>query len=115
GQNRDQLVKRLSTLGVIVAPVLSPGEIAADETLKARGHLQHVVHPEAGSAFQSTLAAKFSHSRLPEVKPAPLQGQHSLEVFRELLQMSEDEYRSLCERELSGTGPSSRASVASQA
>jgi hypothetical protein len=41
-------------------------------------------------------------------RPAPLQGEHSLEVFRELLAMTEDEYAALVAAEISGVGPALR-------
>ncbi|MCB1692310.1 MAG: CoA transferase, partial [Pseudomonadales bacterium] len=112
---RDELAHRLARAGVIAAPVLAPDEVAADTTLRERGHMVRIEHPEAGSAWQSTLAAQFSRTELAAPRPAPLQGQHSLAVFAEFLGMDEREYDSLCEREITGTGPSKNASVENQA
>jgi hypothetical protein len=39
------------------------------------------------------------------VRPAPLLGEHSLEVFREFLGMGEAEYDELVRAGVSGTGP----------
>lgn len=115
GQDKSELARRLTAVGVPAAPVLAPDEIAADEALRERGHLVEIEHPEAGPAWQSTLAARFSRSTLPRPRHAPLQGQHSLEVFRQLLGMSDEKYDDLCRREISGSGPASSSSVANQA
>jgi crotonobetainyl-CoA:carnitine CoA-transferase CaiB-like acyl-CoA transferase len=38
-------------------------------------------------------------------RPAPAQGQHSLEVFQELLGMSEERYAELVAENITGEGP----------
>lgn len=113
--DKVELTARLREAGVLAAPVLAPDELAQDQFLRDRGHMRQIDHPEAGSAWQSTLPAKFSRSALPAPVHAPLQGQHSLEVFKEFLDMIDADYRSLVERGISGTGPSPKASVANQA
>jgi len=113
--DKAELSARLSKSGVAAAPVLAPDEIAEDVTLRERGHMVKIEHPEAGAAFQSTLPARFSRSQIATPRPAPLQGEHSFEVFSELVGMTEADYQALCEREISGTGPSGKASVANQA
>lgn len=101
----DQLAKR----GVPAAAVLDAGEVAADANLRARGHLVRVDHPEAGPMWQSGCPVRFSRTPVAVSRHAPLQGEHSFEVFRELLGMSESRYRELVERGVTGKGPVPRA------
>lgn len=114
-KERDALASQLARAGVFAAPVLAPDEIANDMALRERGHMQIIDHPETGPVWQSILAAKFSRTAPPAPRPAPLQGQHSLEVFKEFLGMDNATYEALCDREITGIGPSSRASVENQA
>lgn len=113
--DKHGLAQMLAGLQIPAAAVLAPDEVVSDPILRARGHMVPIDHPEAGRAFQSTLPARFSRSHIPPAKPAPLQGQHSLEVFRELLGMDEETFERLCEMEVTGAGPSTKASVANQA
>ena len=101
--------------GACAAPVLRPGEIAEDADLRAQGHMVLVDHPEAGPHWQSGLPARLSRTPGGVERHAPLQGQHSFEIFSELLGMSPETYKGLVEREITGIGPSHKSSVANQA
>jgi crotonobetainyl-CoA:carnitine CoA-transferase CaiB-like acyl-CoA transferase len=113
--DRFELAARLAALGVPAAPVLNAAEVANDSALKERGHLVQVVHPEAGTMWQSGLAAIFSRTPGGVVRHAPLQGQHSFEVFERLLGMDEAKYQRLVEAEVTGIGPASGSTLANQA
>ncbi len=111
---KRELEGLLGGLGVPAAAVLKPSEIVSDPALRKTGHMQLLRHPETGSAWYSVLPVRFSESVL-DASAAPLQGEHSYEVFQELLGMDEDAYASLCEKEITGMGPSSKSSIANQA
>jgi len=113
--NKNQLARLLQESGVPAAAVLRPDEIAVDESLRRRGHMKKVDHPETGPFWQSVLPARFSRSKLDEVVHAPLQGEHSFEVFSEFLGMSEDTYQSLCDKEITGVGACKKSSISNQA
>lgn len=102
---RDALVHRLLDTGIRAAPVLDGLEVAADPGLRERGVVVEVEHPEAGSWPQAAAPWRFSRSGMAPVRPAPLLGQHSFEVFSELLGMTRDEYETLVDTGVSGTGP----------
>lgn len=64
-----------------------------------------VHHAEAGRSLQ--LASPFRHlgAEPVPVRPAPLHGEHSFEVFHELLGMTKTEYDDLVASGISGMGP----------
>jgi len=105
GEGRDALARRLGAAGVFAAPVLDGLEVAHDPHLRARGFIAEVDHPEAGRWPQSGVPVRFSRTPVAVTRPAPLQGQHNLEVFGELLGMSGAEYEALARRGVSGVGP----------
>ncbi len=113
--DKRSLADALAARGIASAPVLDAREIAGDLVLRARGHMVSVSHPEAGTHWQSALPARLSRTPGGITRPAPLQGEHSWEVLRELLGMTEAQYRALVDAEISGTGPATNSSVASQA
>ena len=92
-------------LGDGAAPVLEALEVAQDPVLRERGVVIELDHPEAGRFPQ--VGAPFHFSRTPVVveRPAPTQGQHSLEVFREFLGMTDERYDELAAKNITGQGP----------
>jgi crotonobetainyl-CoA:carnitine CoA-transferase CaiB-like acyl-CoA transferase len=108
--DRDTLGERLARAGVIAAPVLDALEIAADPLPRKRGTIVEVNHPEAGRLPQVALPFHFSATPPGHVCPAPLLGEHSFEVFAELLAMDRDEYDALVDAGVSGMGPPNETS-----
>jgi crotonobetainyl-CoA:carnitine CoA-transferase CaiB-like acyl-CoA transferase len=106
GHKRDDLAKRLSNAGVIAAPVLDAHEVASDETLRERGFIVEIDHPEAGTHPHSGIPVQFSGTPTVVSRHAPLQGQHTQEVLERLLGIEEDEYVDLVNRHITGAGPS---------
>jgi crotonobetainyl-CoA:carnitine CoA-transferase CaiB-like acyl-CoA transferase len=103
--DKRTLAAALASRGIAAAPVLDAREIADDAVLRDRGHMVRVDHPEAGPMWQSALPAKLSRTPGGVTRAAPLQGEHSFEVFAELLGTSEAEYAALVDAEISGIGP----------
>lgn len=104
-QPRDELADRLSAAGLPAAPVLDGHEVMDDPSLRERGFVVDVDHPETGHWPQ--LGVPFKLSRTPGAvrSHAPLQGQHSAEVFERLLDIGGDEYEELVRKGVSGSGP----------
>jgi crotonobetainyl-CoA:carnitine CoA-transferase CaiB-like acyl-CoA transferase len=113
--DRLPLSAQLQAAGVPAAAVLRPDEIAQDSDLRQRGHLMKIKHPETGAYWQSVLPARFSRTEVDSPLHAPTQGQHSWEVFSELLGMDKITYEKLCDREITGIGPCEKSSVVNQA
>ena len=78
------------------APVLRPDELPDDPQFQARGYFQMIDHPRAGRLTYPGPAFRMSRTP-PEVKRAPLLGEHNREIYRDMLGFSEDEIESLKE------------------
>ena len=114
-RDKRQLADALAESGISAAGVHDAREVAEDQSLRHRGHMVQVIHPEAGSHWQSGLPAIFSRTPGGVTAAAPLQGQHSWSVFSRLLGMEESEYQRLCDAEVTGRGAVAGSSVANQA
>ena len=66
--------------------------------------MERVDHPEAGPIWQSGLPILFSRTKGGITRPAPLQGQHSFEVFEEFIGMSRARYEELVKQGITGKG-----------
>jgi len=110
-----ELAATLCARGIASAAVLDAREIATDSALRARGHLVPVEHPQAGTMWQSGLPARLSRTPGGVTRPAPLQGQHSSEVFKELLGMTDAQYQALVDAEVTGSGAPTRRTGAAGA
>ena len=113
--DKHVLAASLTTVGTPAAPVLNPKETAEDTALRDRGHMVLVVHPEAGEKWQSGLPGILSRTPGGITSHAPLQGEHSFEVFRRLLGMDESEYQRLVDLEVTGQGPAATSTKENQA
>lgn len=92
--DRPALVARLRTHGVPTAPVNSSRDVLLDDDLNARGYWQHVHHPVIGE--MAVAGPPFCiDSERPELTPAPLLGEHTREIARDVLAMDEGEVERL--------------------
>ena len=105
GEERDALADRLWAAGGMVAPVLDALEVGQDPVLRERGVVIELDHPEAGRWPQIGAPFHFSRTPVKVERAAPTQGQHSLEVFQEFLDMTEERYAELVEKNITGEGP----------
>ena len=86
------------------AAVLDAAEIVRDEGLRQRGALVRVPHAETGPMWQAGAPVDFSRAPKGDIRPAPLHGEHSFEVFEEFLGMTRAEYEALEVRGVTGRG-----------
>ena len=94
-QKRDVLVQRLSSVGVISAPVLNGLEVAHDPVYRERGAIQLIEHPEVGIWPQPAIPCHFSATHAAVTGAAPVKDADSAEVFARLLGMGEAEHERL--------------------
>jgi crotonobetainyl-CoA:carnitine CoA-transferase CaiB-like acyl-CoA transferase len=85
-QDRWDVTRRLQAVGVAAFPSLSPGDLwRGDPHLAAIGMLEQPDHPATGARTIPGVPWRLTDGRNGLRRPAPLIGQHSDEVLRELL------------------------------
>jgi crotonobetainyl-CoA:carnitine CoA-transferase CaiB-like acyl-CoA transferase len=77
-------LRRLEECGVPAGPVLDIAQMHADPQALAREMIVETTHPTAGQVKAIGLPIKFSDTPGGVRKPAPVLGQHTREVLREL-------------------------------
>ncbi|GHE84085.1 CoA transferase [Amycolatopsis deserti] len=97
---RDQdaagLAARLQAAGVAAAVVATGRDLVeGDEHLAARGFYQRLAHPLAGEVLHEGIVARLAATPGALTSPAPLLGQHTEEVLRELLDLDDDRLAAL--------------------
>jgi crotonobetainyl-CoA:carnitine CoA-transferase CaiB-like acyl-CoA transferase len=95
GHAKDELVAVLQDHGIPCAPVKDLDEVVTDPNLWARGMLQHLDHPEYGRITAPHSPMRFGEGKRAPLSPSPALGQHNHDVYRELLDISEDELADL--------------------
>jgi len=105
GRDKRELAGALAAAGVIAAPVLTAGELMTDSVLSDRGVVRTVTHSLAGQAVQAGLPLRMTSTPLPPWGPAPLHGEHSLEVLQQELGLTEQAYQALAAAGITGCGP----------
>jgi formyl-CoA transferase len=74
----------LEEVGVPCGPILDYAEVFADPHVQARGMVQEMDHPAGGRIRVLGPAAKLSETPARLSRPAPLYGEHTAELLREL-------------------------------
>ncbi len=107
-QSRDaaELEAELVSCGVPAATLRSPRDIAEDTALRERGHMVLIEHPETGPFWQSGCPIRLTRTPGGVRGPAPCLGEHSAEVFEELLDMPSARYAALEAAGITGTSQS---------
>ena len=97
GWNSKELMETLQAAGVPAGMVNDCHDLFEDRQLQHRAHFQYLDHPEIGpyASERSEMDLSLTPGRLD--RPAPLMGQHTEYVLRELIGLSEAEYASLKE------------------
>jgi crotonobetainyl-CoA:carnitine CoA-transferase CaiB-like acyl-CoA transferase len=77
----------LKDAGIPAAPVVRPGALLSSEQLRSREFFHTVGHPVLGDVPIDGRAFRLSDCELPELRRAPLFGEHTTEVLAEVLGM----------------------------
>ena len=85
GRKVNDIVEDLSSADVPVTPVYQIDQMLEDPHVNARGIIQAVEHPTAGTVRSPGFPVKMSGSPTPIRLPAPQIGQHNEEVLTQLL------------------------------
>ena len=105
GQDAYAVTARLQAVGIPSAPVLKAAEVLENPQLKARGFFDEVTHPDTGTYQHAGTPWRLANSPRRPRSPAPTLGQHSVEVFHNLLGLSHEEIAALIESGVTGETP----------
>jgi crotonobetainyl-CoA:carnitine CoA-transferase CaiB-like acyl-CoA transferase len=94
-QDAFELAQRLRGAGVPAYAVLRPTDLYADRQLAAHGYFAPVDHPVLGPTFCDGHVTRFSRTPARLRRPAPLLGEHTQHVLRDLLGYSDAEIADL--------------------
>lgn len=83
-RTRDEWIAAFDAAGVPVGPVHSIGEALAHPQTRARGMVVDLDHPQAGPVRALGCPVHFSETPTSIDRPAPLLGEHTREVLREV-------------------------------
>jgi crotonobetainyl-CoA:carnitine CoA-transferase CaiB-like acyl-CoA transferase len=83
-RDRDDWLAALADADLPSAPVLEPGEVLDDPQVRANDMLAATIHPVAGRTVMVGQPARLHDTEAAAARPAPLLGEHTEEVLREL-------------------------------
>ena len=98
--DRDELVAEAQRRSLLVVPVQSPADIASDPHLRARGFFEHVKYPQFHTEIETVRPPFLSSAYRAKAGRAPLLGEHSANVLRELAGFDDDEITMLVQEGL---------------
>ena len=75
---------RAEAVPCAVPAPFSPAEVIADPTMLSRGVIIREDHYEAGEIFEVGHTLRFGTANSRNLRPAPLTGQHTIAILREL-------------------------------
>jgi crotonobetainyl-CoA:carnitine CoA-transferase CaiB-like acyl-CoA transferase len=83
-KTRDEWFKLLRDADVPIAPVYSLDEVFNDPQIQYRKVIEEVEHPEIGKVRVLRIPVEFSETPSRIRGPAPMLGQHTKEILKEL-------------------------------
>jgi formyl-CoA transferase len=91
--DKQEAMRLIGGAGVPAGAVLDTGDLLGEPSFEKRGIIQTMRHPN-GELRMPTFPVRFDGAP-SSVKPAPLLGEHTAEVFGEWLGMSADDFETL--------------------
>ena len=104
-QDADTVMEKLQTVGIPSAPVLKAAEVLENPQLQARGFFDEVTHPLTGTYRHAGTPWRLTHTPRKQRDPSPTLGQHSVEVFQNLLGLPATQIADLIVRGITGDTP----------
>tara|TARA_Y100001934_G_scaffold193908_1_gene228672 strand:- start:1593 stop:2840 length:1248 start_codon:yes stop_codon:yes gene_type:complete len=89
-KTKFEVMEICNPLNIPVGPILSMQELAKDQSLRETGTIVEVDHPERGKYLTVGNPVKLSES-VSEVSRSPLLGEHTEEILRDIIGLSDDE------------------------
>ncbi|MBV8770759.1 MAG: CoA transferase [Deltaproteobacteria bacterium] len=94
GLERDELAAKLVERGICAGPVYSAPDLVNDPAFSQSGMMVNLRHKECGERSTPTLPVGFSRLD-PQYRAAPLAGEHTDQILRELLDLPDTEIATL--------------------
>ena len=94
-RDRDQLADELRAAGLEATPVLDLADLNADPQLQHRGHFVAMSHTIISEQNYEALGFRLEDSPPAFTRPGPTLGRDNEEVYKGLLGMADDEFKSL--------------------
>ncbi len=91
--DKHEAMRLIGAAGVPAGAVLDTGDLLGEPSFEKRGIIQTMQHP-AGPLRMPAFPVRFDGAPVP-VKPAPLLGEHTTQVFGEWLGMSAGDVQAL--------------------
>ena len=89
-KTKFEVMEICNGLNIPVGPILSMQELAEDQSLRETGTIVEVDHPERGKYLTVGNPIKLSQS-VSEVSRSPLLGEHTEEILKDVIGLSEDD------------------------
>ena len=102
GLQVQDVVERLQGVGVPAGPVLDSAQVLSDPHMVERGFVQSPGHSEVGPRPMGAFSWGVDGGRPGVARSAPLLGEHNRQVIRDLLQVSDHDFRRLVENGVIG-------------
>jgi benzylsuccinate CoA-transferase BbsF subunit len=96
----DVVMHMLQAAGVAASTVQRAYDMTNDPQLKWRGAIEEMEHPVSGKRLYPSTPFNMSDMVFPKNTPAPVLGQHTEEICRDLLNMTDEEISKLKEEEI---------------
>jgi benzylsuccinate CoA-transferase BbsF subunit/naphthyl-2-methylsuccinate CoA transferase subunit len=98
--DRWEITHKLQTVGVAAFPSMSSKDLVEDEHLNRRGFFARLPHPRVGAQTHTGMPWILTNAPNDVRSPAPLLGQHTDEVLRDVLGYSDEDIAQLRERQI---------------
>jgi crotonobetainyl-CoA:carnitine CoA-transferase CaiB-like acyl-CoA transferase len=101
----DAAVRRLAEVGALAATVNSAPAVLGDSHLSERGYFVAIERAVVGTHLYPGAVARLPETPLAADRPAPLLGEHNVDVFRRLLGLTDAEIAALEQDGVIGSAP----------
>jgi crotonobetainyl-CoA:carnitine CoA-transferase CaiB-like acyl-CoA transferase len=99
-RNKWEVTRTLQAVGVAAFPTMNCKDLAEDAHLNAREFFARLAHPEIGVQTHTGIPWRLHNAPNGVQSPAPMLGQHTDYVMRELLNYSEQKIMQLKEEKI---------------
>lgn len=108
GRTAENIARALQAHGVPAAPVCDGPAMARRPDLWTAGFFEQLEHPAAGTHWYQGLPLRYGDELLHAERPAPVFGEHTRQVLRELADVTDDEYAQLVADQVVSAEPLNR-------